>query len=246
MISIRARGFTRFLRSVAQAMILPIVFAAASCGPGLDPVPEEMKGIELGASSKSVVDTLKDHGEMARSDVPFRPPRVRITWTPKRNQYYESVDFDFTEYDRLYLIRFNLRRAAHGKAKALKKAFFRKYEVSWDEPGKIRTRDKQALLYIPEKEAPFFFDMRYVRTGDKTYELFDKEISGGDKIKYRKSKEAAETPEQEIPVDGEVASAKQAKETAPAQLKDNPGESSPKGRGAGKASTKAASDTPSD
>ncbi len=239
MISIRARGFTRFLRSAPKALVLPIVFVTMSCGSGLDPVPKEMKGIELGALSKLVVDTLKDDGEISRSDVPYRPPRVRITWTPKRNQYYESVDFDFTEYDRLYLIRFNLRRVAHGKAHALKKGFFRKFRVSWDDPGTIRLHNRQALLYIPEEKSPFFFDVKYVRTGDKTYELFDKEISGGDKIKYKKSKEAGETPAKENGGDGEAVAAEQVKVPDSTQSKDHAGEGSPKEASPGKAAGKA-------
>lgn len=210
MISIRARGFTRFLRPAAKALILPVVFVTISCGSSLDPVPKEMKGIELGDSSKSVVDTLEDHGKISRSDVPFRPPRVRITWTPKRNPYYRSVDFDFTEYDRLYLIGFNLRRAAHGKAHALKKGFFRKFKVSWDNPGTIRLRNRQALLYIPEEKSPFFFDVKYVRTGDKTYELFDKEISGRDKTKYKKSKADQEAGEKKALNRPEVGKGKEA------------------------------------
>src|SRR3989339_825718 len=69
-----------------------------------DFLPQEIIDIEMGASSTWLLERIKNSG--THSSAPLaRPNRTKISWVPSGNRYYGQLDFNFTEKDRLYLIR---------------------------------------------------------------------------------------------------------------------------------------------
>lgn len=145
-----------------------------------DFLPSEIQDVQLGMSSPQVIDMIKNSGQHSTSDLPSRLPnakRMKLVWPLASNMYYKQVEFEFTEKDRLYLLRFLLNDEQKWTLTSLKKQFFDKYSISWDDPGRMRKNDLDVILYIPDKGKWHFFEMRDVRTGQKSFELFDRNVS---------------------------------------------------------------------
>jgi hypothetical protein len=149
-----------------------------------DFLPPEIQDIELGISSSQVIDKIKNSGEHSMSDFPSRLPdakRMKLTWPLANNMYYKQVEFEFTEKDRLYLLRFLLNDEMRWNLTSLKKQFFDQYSISWDDPSRMRMKNNDVILYIPDKGKLHFFEMRDVATGQKSFELFDRNASAEDR-----------------------------------------------------------------
>jgi hypothetical protein len=178
------RTNSRVAMLVVPALVLLTAFVAVpppSVYASDDPVPPEIRNLKMGTAESDVVQMIKDSGDYSTGPVPKREGRNRITWTPAESDTYKYITFDFTEKDRLCLMRFVLRDDLGWDVKSLKEQFFEKYGISWEFPGKMRVRDYNAILYIPEEKAPHFFELKHVRTGERIFEVFDKEISGRDR-----------------------------------------------------------------
>jgi hypothetical protein len=146
-------------------------------------LPPEIQDIEAGISSSQVNDMIKNSGEHSTSDLPSRlrnEKRMKLVWPLATNMYYKQVEFEFTEKDRLYLLRFVLHDEMRGSLTSLKKQFFEKYRISRDEPGRMRMKNNDVILYLPDQGKWSFMEMRDVTTGQKSFELFDRGVSWED------------------------------------------------------------------
>ncbi len=184
-LSARYESFVRFV--VALAGILGVLFVV-SCGQGETAsfLPNEIKDIQMGMSWEQIQPGIKDSGTYARSELK-RPGRFKITWPLTYSHRYKRIEFEFTEKGRLYQARFVLLDELRWKSKSLKKKFFKRFGISWLDPGKMRIRDKDVIVYVPEKKSPNFFDMTDVRTGEKWFEIFDRSVSVIDRQKPKQA-----------------------------------------------------------
>lgn len=168
-----------------------------------DFLPPEIQDVQLGISSSEVLDKIKDSGEHSMGPLPNRK-RMKLVWPLDGNMYYKQVEFEFTEKDRLYLMRFVLNEELRWNLTSLKKQFFEKYRISWEDPGRMRVKNNDVIVYIPEEGAKWhFFELRDVTTGQKSFEIFSRAISIDDRQ----------------PPKNQVGSAKQAEQGNPAVSK---------------------------
>jgi hypothetical protein len=170
--------------TIVLATLVIVILAPLKSLAQKDFLPPEIQDIELGISSSQVIDKIKNSGEHSTSDFPSRLPnakRIKLTWPLANNMYYKQVEFEFTEKDRLYLLRFVLNDEMRWNVSSLKKQFFDKYNISWDDPGRMRMKNNDVILYIPDQGKSHFFEMRDVTTGQKSFELFDRKVSAEDR-----------------------------------------------------------------
>ena len=124
------------------------------------------------------------------------PGRKALVWTMPTNPYYKQMLFEFTEKDRLFLIRFNLKNLSFRDARGLKKALFDKYGISWETPWTMKIKDSDAQLYGPPGGGNvFFFELTNPKTGEKAMELMDVRISKDDREKKSVKKDGQKGPQ---------------------------------------------------
>ncbi|HMK34825.1 MAG TPA: hypothetical protein VK463_07155 [Desulfomonilaceae bacterium] len=192
---------TTFLLMMAAVLPLMALHTALAAE---DPVPREIKTLSIGADRASLMDMISGAGTIA-SESPQEKRRPKITWQPLANTFYQDIEFSFTEKDRLYLIRYNLKEVPRQEFQNLKKTFFDLYKFSWEEPMRFKVRESDVLLYQPEKGNTFFLEFTDKKTGLKSIELFDKRVSAQDRAPAKaqeNGKESADTktaPEPEKP-----------------------------------------------
>lgn len=159
-------------------------------------IPQQIADVPLGASFTVVMDKIKSDGTYRTEPLP-REGRRRVVWLLPKNPYYKNIMFYFTEKDRLFIIRFTLDDPTRTEAPALKKAFFKKFDFSWDNPSRLRIKDDDALLYASEKnDRVFFIECTDRNTHEKAFELFDRLVSSEDKLSQQPEKQT-ETSEKE-------------------------------------------------
>jgi hypothetical protein len=177
-----------------------------------NPIPPEVKKIEMGASTAAVTKQIQAIGTHSTEPVPKQKNRTRLVWVIPNSPLYQNVAFEFTEKDRLYLIRFTLNDAARSEYPTLKREVFKDYGFSWERPYKLRIPDKDVLTYGPEKGMTlFFFEFTNRKTHEKAFELFDRSISSTDRA-HVQPKEAKEGLKQ--PPEGEASTPPATKPTA--------------------------------
>jgi hypothetical protein len=145
-----------------------------------DFIPSQLEDVQLGMSSSQVLDKIKNSGEHSITPI-AKGKRTKIVWPLAANMYYKQVEFEFTEKDRLYLMRFVLNKELRWNLTSLKKQLFDKYHISWEDPGRMRVRDNDVIVYAPDQGKLNFFELRDVKTGQKSFEIFNQFISGQDR-----------------------------------------------------------------
>ena len=146
-----------------------------------DFLPPEIQDVQLGISSSEVLDKIKNSGEHSMGPLP-NPKRMKLVWPLPGNMYYKQVEFEFTEKDRLYLMRFVLNAELRWNLTSLKKQFFDRYQISWEDPGRMRIKNNDVIVYIPDQGGEWhFFELRDVTTGQKSFEIFSRAISLDDR-----------------------------------------------------------------
>jgi hypothetical protein len=164
---------------VLSALVI-VSFTPLSSFAQKDFLPPEIQDIQLGISTSQVLDKIKNSGEHSTISI-ANGKRTRLLWPLASNMYYKQLEFEFTEKDRLYLLRFVLNDELNWNLTSLKKQFFDKYQISWDDPGRMRVRDSDVILYIPDQGKWHFFELRDITSGQKSFELFSKDISAADR-----------------------------------------------------------------
>ena len=147
-----------------------------------DFLPQEIIDIEMGASSAWLLERIKNSGTHSSGPL-ARPNRTKISWVPSGNRYYGQLDFNFTEKDRLYLIRLLVNDDSRWNINSLKKQFLERFHISTDDPSRFRIRDDDTIVYRPGTNGQsHFFEVTDVNTGKKSLELFDKGIDTKDRV----------------------------------------------------------------
>ena len=162
-------------------------------------LPPQVKDIKMASSSAEVIDKIGSVGTYSKVIDP-KDQRMKLTWqVPPNNPYYENLTFGFTEKDRLYLIRFTLRKDLRQDFQTLKKAFFEKFRISGSEPPmKMRIKGQEMLTYISENGGNHtFFEFTDVQTGEKRFEVFDRAISAQDKPTLKKEDDKEKKADQD-------------------------------------------------
>jgi hypothetical protein len=175
------RGVLNLVENRLMAFVLIVTALTASCGFD-EPLPPQIQDLKMGSSSSSVIDRIKSTGTY-ESGVNPGDQRMKLTWMVPRSPYYQNVVFLFTEKDRLYLIRFSLRQDLRDNLRQLKKAFFDKFNISSEAPGKLRVKDQDVVTYTPQDGDYNFFEITDTKTGEKWFELFSNDISAKDRPK---------------------------------------------------------------
>lgn len=176
----RARGINGVI-AVLMPILTVLLLAAPERATAQEAFPAQIKDVKMGASMSSVISMIKGRGTYEEKSLPM-PHRKALVWTPKVSRYYNKVELHFTEKDRLFLIRFNLKNISFQDLRALKKDLFEKYGISWDAPWSLQIKENDALLYgPPEQGRIYFFELSNPKTGEKSLELLDKVISQEDR-----------------------------------------------------------------
>jgi hypothetical protein len=158
------------------------VAMASATSFGLENVlPPQIKDLKMGSSSSQVIDKIGSAGTHSEEVSP-KDHRMKLTWLVPDNPYYQKLVFGFTGKDRLYQIRFLLRPELRRELQPIKKAFLEKFRISSEDPGKLRIKGQDVLMYLPEKGGDdTFFEFTNIETGEKWFELFYREISFQDR-----------------------------------------------------------------
>jgi len=208
-------------------LIVTVLLAVPLWAIAQEAFPPQIKDVKMGASMSSVISMIKGRGSHEEKPLPM-PQRKALVWTPQVSRYYNQVQFHFTEKDRLFLIRFNLKNISFQDLRALKKDLFEKYGISWDAPWSLQIKENDVLLYgPPEAGRIYYFELSNPKTGEKSIELLDKVISKEDRphspvVKAKEEGEGLKT-EKPGPGSSELESKKPADEggqlqpTEPAQ-----------------------------
>jgi hypothetical protein len=142
--------------------------------------PAGMKDVKMGASLSSVTEKIKTEGTHSTEAVPGQP-RQKLTWVISNDPSYENVEFQFTEKDRLYMIRFSLKKELWRNSRNLKKDFFDKFGIAPDDPLRLRIKNQDILVYAADKGECEFLDFTEASTGEKSFVLVNKAISIADR-----------------------------------------------------------------
>jgi hypothetical protein len=162
---------------VAALMTVGFVAMASSQS---DPMPTEIRALKMGSPSSDVIGKITPSGSYSTDKLP-KEDRTILTWKMPDNRHYKDVSFTFTEKDRLFLIRFNLKEGEKDEIQALKKSFFDTQKFLWEDPLKMKVKDNDILLYIKETGPDCFFDFSNKKTGERAFELFNRDISAEDR-----------------------------------------------------------------
>ena len=173
------------LQKMKTTAILLAILAIAGFTPRFslaneDFLPPQIRDVELGITSSQLINRIKDSGKY--SIIPIaKGTRKRIIWPLTNNMYYKRVEFEFTEKDRLYLMRFVLNDELRWDLTSLKKRFFDRYHISWEDPGRFRARNNDVIVYVPAEGKYNFFELRDIKTGQNSFEIFSRIISAQDR-----------------------------------------------------------------
>ena len=181
------------LKTALAVLIATVMCLAASPAVHalVEPLPKEIKDFTMGMPAESVIQKIKESGTHTTEPV-VEQNRTMIVWIPDRNPFYKEVIFGFTEKDRLFQVRFNLTAPARSNASELKKAFFGLYEFYQENPMRLRVKDSDVIMYGPGKtKHEFLIEFTDRTTGQKTFELFDRDISASDRPWKPKEEEGA-------------------------------------------------------
>jgi len=160
-------------------------------------IPDAIKEVKMGDSTQAVSDRISGLGSLTKEPI-TKENRSKIIWAMPENPSYKSVTFQFTEKDRLYLIRFALTDAARTNYHTLKKNVFSEFDFSWEAPYKLRVKNDDIVLYGPEKGMSLYFlEFTNRKTHEKIFELFNRPISSDDRMPLPPT--ATEDPTQKKP-----------------------------------------------
>jgi len=173
-------GLTSLVLAAACAVMALFPLSAGAAGAS-NVIPPQLEKLSTGVATAAVAELLKDAGK-------FNPEKDdknrggKYSWIPPDNPYYDSISFEFTEKDRLYIVRFALKPSAREQSRVLKKTFFDKYDFDPDDPLKIRRNETDILFYSPKQGGKLFFlEFTDTATGSKDFELFDRQVSSEDR-----------------------------------------------------------------
>ncbi|MFH1117609.1 MAG: hypothetical protein V1792_27130 [Pseudomonadota bacterium] len=186
-------------RAVVAALFAAVllVLIPVSSWP-LDPFPAKIDKIKMGDSTSSVIGMIKGAGTYeAQPGTEIQRPLVK--WLLPNNPYYKELSFKFTEKDRLYLIRFDLKKISRSDLRAMKKTLFDKYGISWDDPWRLKVKGHDVLLYgPPEMGRVYYFEFSNPKTGDRAYEVLDRVMSAEDRPAKAASGKANQEEEPDV------------------------------------------------
>jgi hypothetical protein len=146
-----------------------------------EPFPPQIRDVKMGVPMAEVLAMVKGAGTHATKPLPL-PDRNALVWHLPDNPNFRQVVFQFTEKDRLFLIRFDMKNVPFRDLRALKKDLFEKYGISWDSPWTMKIKENDAVLYGPPSMGNvYFFEITNPKTGEKALEIMDRAISGEDR-----------------------------------------------------------------
>jgi hypothetical protein len=171
----------RSLMTISVVACLLMAMASTTSFGLEDVLPSQIRDLKMGTSSSQVIDKIGSAGTHSK-EVDPKDQRMKLTWQVPNSPYYQELIFGFTQKDRLYQIRFSLRQELRHEWQPLKKAIFNRFRISSEDPTKMRIKGQDVLMYMPEKgEVNSFFELTDVKTGEKWFELFNRDISFQDK-----------------------------------------------------------------
>lgn len=164
----------------ALLMIFIVLIVSSNCVLAQDKTfPTEIDNLTMGAPQSEVIGKISQVGSHSVDAAKRRP---KLTWVMPSSSPYQDIEFTFTEKDRLFLVRFNVRTESRNSFLDLKKKFFDRYEFSWEEPMKLRVSNGDALLYSGKQSDLFFFEFTDRTNSNKSMELFNRSISAQDRM----------------------------------------------------------------
>ncbi len=172
------------LRRVALALVaiaaLSVPFTNLTYAQS-GPIPKEIRNLKMGSSTAEVTKRIKSVGTFV-AEPSKQKNRTMLVWTRPHDPYYKNIAFEFTEKDRLFLIRFTLNDAARADYHSLKRTVFKDYDFSWERPQKLSLPTRDMLLYGPEKGMELYYiEFTDKKSHERSFELFDRSVSATDR-----------------------------------------------------------------
>lgn len=176
------------VRTHVCRVALALVAVAALCAPFTklacaqsDPIPSEIRNLKMGSTPAAVTEKIKSVGTVTTEETREKN-RTKLVWTRPDIPSYKNIAFQFTEKNRLYLIRFTLSDAARADYHSIKRTIFKDFDFSWERPQKVRLPARDMLLYAPEKGMELYFvEFTDRKSHEKSFELFNRSISATDR-----------------------------------------------------------------
>ncbi|MFC1835389.1 hypothetical protein ACFL2Q_11750 [Thermodesulfobacteriota bacterium] len=190
--------------------------ANPATGADLRVLPKEIEEMQFGMSSSQLVDKIKASGEHGLVPHPRRKGAKILTWTPKGNPFYEQIQFQLTEKDRLFVVRFALKGLIGADAKSLRSSFLNRFGISPENPGNMKFRRSHAVIYSAKGKGPYLLDVTDVVSNKRRIEIFHKPISDEDRPK----RATASPPSGNQAPNGQESADKKEKSTPEAKGRD--------------------------
>ncbi len=187
------------ISKIVLPLVMLISFVLLACDAPENPLPKQIRDLKMGSNIDSLEKLIDKDGTFTVNSKSRRP---KLQWNLKNNSNYRDIEFQFTEKDRLYLIRFDLKDTRRDDFQTLKKAFFSIFDLSWDDPLRMRVEGSDMLLYAPnaQENDVFFLEFTDKLNGKKAIELFSKKISAQDRAAYLEEQKARKSEEPSVPV----------------------------------------------
>jgi hypothetical protein len=146
--------------------------------------PPELNNVKTGMSSAAILAKIDKGGKHSFGSVPEFENRKRITWIPSISPYYTSISFDFTRKNRLYNIRFALRRDLQRKKSNLRKTFLSKLGIKGN-AVKVTRPGKELKIYANEISQVQFVEYMDLNEKQLYFEMFNRTISAADRPPWK-------------------------------------------------------------
>ncbi len=169
---------------IGYVLFCVILLAGCSSKPNTDMIPKEVRDLERSMKSADVKKQFTGKEELSVAPIPKWNERNRLTWKTDHNPLYKKIQFDFTERDRLYMIRVNINdNLPPARVKQIKEGLFEHFYISWEFPGKSRVKREDMIFYTPKEGKPYFFiEVKNLDNRETVFEIFDKKTSAEDRI----------------------------------------------------------------
>lgn len=195
-----------------SVLCLTIVLLAPACTGNVVPLenafPPELENIQLGISSAAILAKINKVGKYTFGPIAEFENRKRINWLPPNSPHYTSISFDFTRKDRLYNIRFALRRDLQRKKSNLRKIFLSRLGIEGN-AVKVTRPGKELEIYANENSPVQFIE--YMDLNDKQlyFEMFNRAISVADRPPWKIPNVLKNKPEQKKKLEPEKEKTKE-------------------------------------
>jgi hypothetical protein len=163
-------------------MLAFVAISLAGCAGEPDPdfMTPQLKDLKMGVGPEKIKKRIEGAGKYTVEKV-NKAGRTKISWKPLISRSFDQIEFEFTEKNRLYLVRFYLIDSLRFRSRKVKDDFLHHFNISPEDPGRYRIKGKDIVLYIPNEHSPHLFEFTDAHLARKWFEVFNRDVSAKDR-----------------------------------------------------------------